>query len=178
MCGAGSTASAAPASDLIAIELPRLQPPSAYEPSRNGLMAPSSDHDIDILAHAPGRRADGVWRVVDMTALAVSAAALVVDWGYTHSAAADNWGHGWCWHGHYLGRHEGGTAQWAIGRKPSTQAVDAYFAAWAVADVALWAVLPDRWRAIVPGMIIGVEVLPVIGNIRGDAPAFGEACSG
>jgi len=97
-----------------------------------------------------------LWQVVDVTALALSTAALAVDWRQTRGAAAEGWSHS---------RGEVGVAAMTVGEFPSAGTVDRYFAATAAVNVALWAVLPRGWRSVVPGFVIGAEIVTVRRNL-------------
>lgn len=91
------------------------------------------------------------WRTVDRATLIASTAILACDWGQTRSAAAEGW----------TGRREGNVL---MGERPSTSTVDAYFAATAVLNTAVWVVLPAKWRSVIPGVVIGAQVRTVAGN--------------
>ena len=118
--------------------LPLVDPPASV------VVQPKADHRIDMLATASERSHDRLWRAIDLTALAVSTAALACDWGQTHAAAADHWAM----------MYEKNPV---LGQAPSTSTVNAYFAVAVVANTALWLLLPDRYKSIVPGVVIGVQ---------------------
>lgn len=139
-----------------------LDPRIAVAVERDNLMSPSGEPTSIVVqprsdvAIAP---ADHVrlWRAIDTTMLVVSTAALALDWRQTRSAAAEQWSGG---------RWEGGyPAQMAIGAHPSARTVDCYFAVAAAANIALWAVLPPRWRSVIPGVVIGAEAWTIAGNL-------------
>lgn len=96
-----------------------------------------------------------LWRAIDTTMLIASTAALAIDWRQTRGAADAHWND----------RAEVGIASMALGRTPSSRGVDCYFAAAALANVALWAVLPPRWRSVVPGVVLGVEARTIAVNL-------------
>lgn len=127
--------------------LPLVDPPLA--------MQPKSDHRIDMLAAATEARHDRLWQAIDVTALALSTAALVIDWRQTHGAAADNW----------RTTQEVGVASMAVGSSPSTRVVDGYFAATIAVNAALWALLPRRWRSAIPLAVIGIETSTIVSNL-------------
>jgi hypothetical protein len=130
-----------------------LDPRIALAVERDNLMPPT-DASVVAPVVAPGAR---LWQTVDVVTLVLSTAALTVDWRQTRDAAREGWSGG---------RWEGGyPAQMAIGAHPSTRTVDGYFALTAAANVALWAVLPPRWRSVVPGFVLSVEVVTVGGNL-------------
>lgn len=129
--------------------LPLVDPPAPLA------MQPKSDHRIDMLAAAPEPRHDRLWQAIDIATLAVSTAALVIDWRQTHSAAADNW----------RTTQEVGVASMAVGSSPSTRAVDGYFVATIAVNAALWALLPRRWRSAIPAAVIGIETSTIVSNL-------------
>ncbi len=97
------------------------------------------------------------WTHIDRASLATSTASLAVDWTQTRSAAREGWSGG---------RTEGGIPAMAVmGTTPATHAVDAYFAGCAVANTVLWAVLPPKWRSVVPGFVIGVQAYTIRSNL-------------
>jgi hypothetical protein len=147
------TSSTASADPRVWIDdlLPLVDPPAPLA------MQPKSDHRIDMLA-ATEHRHDHLWRVIDVTALAVSTAALACDWGQTHRAATEHWTGG----SNGTGRHE---ANPIMGSAPSTRIVNVYFAATAALNVALWYALPKRYRSIVPVALTTVQAIQVSDNI-------------
>lgn len=99
---------------------------------------------IDMLATANEHRHDRLWQTIDVAAIAVSTASLVCDWGQTHQAAAAGW----------MDRAE---ANRLLGPAPSTRTVNIYFAGAIVANVALWLVLPKRYRSLASAGLIAVQ---------------------
>ncbi len=92
--------------------------------------------------------------VVNATALAVSTGSLLWDAHQTRKAAQEQW----------RGREEGGGAGMVIGSRPSVLAVDLYFAVAIAANTAAWWFIPERWRTVIPGVIIGVQAVTITGN--------------
>lgn len=94
---------------------------------------------------------------VNNSVLFASSALLVCDWSQTRQAAQRGW-------------HVGDVPQWEgnpmLGRTPSAATVDAYFGATIVLNAALWYLLPDRWKAIGPGAVIGVEAKTIRDNVN------------
>lgn len=86
--------------------------------------------------------------------LAVSTGALALDWQQTRERAAGNW----------RATHESNPL---MGRKPTPFVVDAYFATTLVGNAVLWYVLPQRWKSVIPGVIIGVESPVITSNALG-----------
>lgn len=117
-------------------------------------------------------------RQVNVAGVGLAVAALAADWYGTRAAASDGWYGGTCKPGHYnktggwvparyIGQAESGfPAEQIMGRTPSTRTVDVYFAGWIVGTVALWALVPERWRLAVPGVVIGAEVPAIVNNAR------------
>jgi hypothetical protein len=159
LCCAVSAVSAGPASDLMAIgpvarPLPQLQPPSSSASTLDELMTPRSEHDIDMLSHAPRRRADRLWRAIDIGTLVASTMMLACDWSKTHRSAARGWAGG----------------QWesnpVLGAHPSATEVNVYFASTAVVNAAIWYALPKKWRAALPALLTLSEVANEINDQR------------
>jgi hypothetical protein len=156
-----SVASAGSADDLMAVAETapaptpslRLQPPSSNESSLDGLMAPHTDHDIDMLAHAPSRRADRLWRAIDTGMLIVSTGMLACDWNKTRRAAARGWSGEW----------EGNPV---LGKHPGATTVDVYFAATAVVNAAIWYALPRKWRSAIPALLTASQIANEISDQR------------
>lgn len=92
----------------------------------------------------------------DRIALATSLATTAMDWKQTRCAAGRGWAHTY---------ESGMPARAMIGETPSQRAVDLYFVGATAANIALWAVLPPKWRAIAPGIVTGIELRTVVGNL-------------
>lgn len=140
------TASADPIS--LAIERDNLLP--LVDRSESVVVQPRERAAVD-----PGHAR--LWRTIDTTVLVASTAALAIDWRQTRNAAVERWSGG---------RWEGGyPAQMTLGAHPSTHSVDGYFALAAATNIALWTILPARWRSVIPGIVIGAEVSTIAGNL-------------
>lgn len=99
------------------------------------------------------------WRRTDIATLLVSDAMLSADAIYTTTAAGEHWSGG---------REEGGMlARAVMGPTPGPGVVNAYFFGAVVLNTALWAVLPPRWRSLVPGVAIGVQANALAWNYAG-----------
>jgi hypothetical protein len=90
-------------------------------------------------------------RYVNGTALAVSTAALAVDWSQTRSMAEDGW----------VGHRE---ANPIMGANPRTWTVDQYFLSVALVNAIIWAAMPERWRSAVPLGVAAVQAKTIAGN--------------
>jgi hypothetical protein len=96
-------------------------------------------------------------RHLNRAGLAISAASLAVDWCQTRDAA----GRGWS------GGYEGGMpTAYAIGSRPPTGAVDAYFALGGALLLGGAQLLPERWRPIAYAAVAAVEISTVRGNLE------------
>lgn len=143
-----------------------LDPRIAFAVERDNLLQPSDEmapsvvvtraSSVDAIA-AASRGHDRLWRGVDIATLALSTVSLAVDWRQTRGAAVERWSGG--------ARAEIGIATMFIGSQPSPGSVDRYFAVAALANIALWAVLPPRWRSVIPGAVIGIEATAIAGNL-------------
>lgn len=123
-------------------------------------LPPLIGHQVHHLTHDEATKINQarVWWMIDMMMLAISTASLTLDWRQTSNAADERWSGG---------RKESGyITNITIGSHPSTHAVDYYFVATAVVNTALWSVLPKRWRSVIPGLVIGVEIPTIIGNLK------------
>jgi hypothetical protein len=108
-------------------------------------------------------------RALNVTTLVASTAMLAMDACQTHSAAAEGWSDG---------RSEGGNSRVIMGSHPGEGTVVAYFAGVAIANVAVWYLMPERWRSVVPGAIIGIQVPVVIGNMSSTSGCGGAREAG
>lgn len=97
---------------------------------------------------------------VNRATLIASTAALACDWAQTRSSASTGW----------MRTADGG--EWVLrennpilGPHPSTQAVDVYFASAAVVNLALWIILPVRYKSIMPLSLVAVESSAISGNV-------------
>jgi len=147
---AAATANAAPISDLMPLE----------EPAPSVVVTPK----VDMLARAPSH-ADKVWRAIDVTMLAVSTAALAVDWMQTNHQASNDWHanptcHAW----------EGNPI---LGRAPSSGMVATYFVSAIAINAITWALLPEKYRAVVPIGVVALEGQTIAGNIKREMPYCG-----
>jgi hypothetical protein len=100
---------------------------------------------------------------VNRAALVASTAALALDWHYTRGAAASGWRCG----GASL--EEVGMARAVIGQTPSARDVDVYFAASAVLNLAIWSVVPVRYKSAIPIGVIGIQAKAIVRNMDGIA---------
>jgi hypothetical protein len=91
------------------------------------------------------------WRRVDRATLVASTLSLPCDWGQTRGAAGAGWERS----------HERNPI---MGGRPSTLTVDAYFAGAVAVNALAWAVLPARWRSLIPGVVIGSQAYAVALN--------------
>lgn len=89
---------------------------------------------------------------MDVATLAVSSATLACDWGQTRSAASAGW----------MDRVERNPL---MGAHPSTIQVDMYFGVVTLLNVTLWAMLPKRWRSVVPIGVGAFEMNTIVGNV-------------
>jgi hypothetical protein len=90
---------------------------------------------------------------VNRATLATSTAVIVCDWGQTRNMAMQNW--------------DGGNfteMNPLLGPAPSTGNVDAYFAASAALNVAVWLLMPERYRSVVPAGVIVMQTKTIVGN--------------
>lgn len=85
------------------------------------------------------------------TTLATSTALLVCDGMDTVHAAGTGWMDG----------HEGNPI---MGSHPSVTVVGAYFLGVIATNTALWEIIPDRYRWIIPSMVSAVQVNTIVGN--------------
>lgn len=88
------------------------------------------------------------WNRVDVTTMITSNAMLAADAVYTTTVAGDRWPNR---------DEEVGMARVVLGRTPSPAAVDLYFFSAIAINTVLWAVLPPRWRSVIPGLLIGAQ---------------------
>jgi hypothetical protein len=91
---------------------------------------------------------------VNRATLVASTAALFADGLQTRSAAERGWSHG------------DRETNPLLGATPSVGRVEVYFASAIVANAVLWAVLPPKWRSIVPMTVIGVQTQTIWGNLE------------
>ena len=150
------TASVAHADPGVARDdlLPRVEPPASV------VVQPRSN--IDMLAATKENRHDRLWQAIDVTALVVSTAALAWDWKQTRTWAGDNWqrsdGNGGMWV-----NHENNPI---IGARPGMHTVDVYFALTAATNLAIWYLMPEKYRSVVPAALVVAEASAIAGNIR------------
>jgi hypothetical protein len=84
--------------------------------------------------------------------LAASTASLACDWGQTRSAASNHW----------KGRYE---ANPIMGMNPSTGTVDVYFASTIAINAAIWYLMPEKLKSLLPVGVIGVQANTIAGNL-------------
>lgn len=97
-------------------------------------------------------------RRLNHAGLAISAASLAVDWCQTRHAADLGWAGG---------SHETGMPTVAaIGPRPPTGAVDAYFALGVAVLLGGTQLLPERWRPIAYAAIATAEISTIRGNLE------------
>jgi hypothetical protein len=94
----------------------------------------------------------GQWKHVDRAALVVSSLSLAADGAQTMSAA--------------LTRHDVYESNPIMGPRPSPGVVAGYFAAVISVNVLLWAVLPAKWRSVVPLGVTTAQTWQVRENLR------------
>jgi hypothetical protein len=93
---------------------------------------------------------------VTRAALATSTVVLVCDWHETRQLADRRW---------RVGRRTWEEQNPVLGPTPGTAAVDRYFLVVAALNIALWLVLPRRWKLIVPLLLLAWEVRTVLVNV-------------
>lgn len=91
--------------------------------------------------------------IANGTALGVSSAALACDWSQTRAHASDGW----------MNHYEDNAI---LGTTPSPRAVDAYFAGALVAHALAWYLVPERYRSLIPTLVLGVQLAPIAENVR------------
>lgn len=100
---------------------------------------------------------------VNRATLVASTAALVVDWRYTRGNAQREW---------HCGGRQFYESNPVMGWRPSTGAVDLYFAAAAALNTAVWVLMPSRYKSAVPVGVLALQAGPIMGNL-----AIEERCS-
>ncbi len=90
-------------------------------------------------------------KYVDRTLLATSTTVIACDWGYTHRAAEGGW----------KGVRE---ANPMLGPTPTVGAVNTYFIGVIALNAAVWALTPEKFRAILPMGITARGVYSLTGN--------------
>jgi len=112
---------------------------------------------------------------VNRATLAASTASLAWDWAQTRRWAE----HGWQYPGTHGDMLVSGENNPILGSHPGVHAVDGYFAITAAVNLALWIVMPDRYRSAVPGALLTIEAPAIIGNISVSrkVPTGNWACS-
>lgn len=88
---------------------------------------------------------------INATAISVSTATLACDWNQTRGFAAAGWG-------------EFAEYNPVMGSRPETSTVDAYFAAAAVLQIAVWRVLPRKIRWALPVAVMALQVRTIAIN--------------
>ena len=89
---------------------------------------------------------------MNRTMLAVSTASLVCDWGQTHHFAAGGW-------------KNSEEINVVLGPKPTTKAVDVYFAGVIFTNVLLWMVMSKSLKSLVPFGVTVVQTDVIINNM-------------
>ena len=89
---------------------------------------------------------------VNRTTLVASSAALACDWVQTRAAASDGW----------VDFEE---ANPIMGRTPSVNTVDAYFATAAIANAAIWYFMPSSVKSLLPITVTAFQVRTIRRNI-------------
>lgn len=92
---------------------------------------------------------------VNQVALVASTAAIVCDGAQTYRAAAGDWGHGSLMESNPI-----------MGTAPSKGRVVGYFAGAAIANVAVWLVMPERYKSVAPAGVLAMQVDPIATNVR------------
>jgi hypothetical protein len=104
-------------------------------------------------AEPSGLSVSRTWKTIDYTAIAVSTAALVADWGQTACTASKGWGF----------THEVNPLMGSA--RPSVFAVTAYSATVVALNVLAWKLLPEKWRSVIPASVIAVQSYAVLSNL-------------
>lgn len=86
-------------------------------------------------------------------AIVASTAALACDWAQTRRMAASGW----------PGTYEDNPV---LGMRPGVSRVEMYFASVAIANIALYLLLPERYRAVVPTAVTAAQVHSVAQNVE------------
>lgn len=89
---------------------------------------------------------------VNRATLLTSSALLACDWSQTRHAAAGGWEH-------YR------EANPVMGPTPTPRTVDTYFLSAAVLNTAIWYVLPESVRSVIPGIVSSVQAKTIVGNV-------------
>lgn len=96
-------------------------------------------------------------RVANVATAATAGLAMAADWCQTRHAASSGRMYEW----------EGGfPTQPMIGGSPTPHAVDAYFALSTAALAGLAQLVPERYRWVGYGVVLGVEAVTVVGNLQ------------
>jgi hypothetical protein len=90
-------------------------------------------------------------RYVNGAALAVSTAALAVDWSQTRSMAESGWA--CCTERNPI-----------MGPEPRTSTVDQYFLGVIAVNAIIWAATPERWRAVAPLGLTAIQARTIVRN--------------
>jgi hypothetical protein len=90
-------------------------------------------------------------KLLNYTTLTASTALIACDWVQTRAAAKTQWS-------------DFEELNPILGQAPSVQRVDGYFTVATLANAALWYLLPEQVKSVVPGFVSGFQLKTVIGN--------------
>lgn len=96
---------------------------------------------------------------VNRATLIASTASLACDWAQTRSQASTGWN----------GTMENNPM---LGTQPSTTKVDAYFASTIVINAAIWYVMPERYKSIIPLGVTAAQARTIAGNVEQTGMCF------
>lgn len=90
---------------------------------------------------------------MDRAMLVTSTATLACDWMQTRAVAQAAPSYDW-------------ERNPMLGKTPSVGQVDAYFAGSALANLALWAIIPEKWRAAAPAVLTATQIYTIADNTK------------
>lgn len=99
---------------------------------------------------------------VNRATLVASTAALVLDWKQTRTWAE----HDWVLPGATGPSWTSDESNPLLGGHPRSGAVDMYFTFAVVTNIAIWLVMPDKYKSVIPAALLGAEAPAIAGNIR------------
>lgn len=91
---------------------------------------------------------------VNRAALVASTASLAWDWSQTRGMAERGW--------------DGGATERnpIMGSSPGVGFVDQYFLSVIVVNTLVWLAMPQRYRAVLPAVVTGVQARTIMGNMQ------------
>jgi hypothetical protein len=108
---------------------------------------------------------------VDRAAIVASTATMACDWAQTRSAASQGWT--WIERGERMRAAEQNPL---LGPSPGVASVDAYFAAATAINLAVYALLPRRYRGVIPLVVTAAETRAIVGNYAEDRRSLTGMC--